>query len=121
MTQLDETFMLPLLGFQSLGDLYRWSSSHSYMGQITDLSVLLVNARNDPLVPWWIAGELAREYCLTANANAVGVMSEYGGHLGFYQGSYFVPPRLSWLDEVSIAHAKSLVQLETNQSLIHSE
>ena len=110
--------MLPLLGFKTLEELHDWSSSHSYMGQINSLPLLLVNARDDPLVPWWVAEEILEEYCRTVNDNAVGVMSEYGGHLGFYQESYFLPPRVSWLDEVSIQHAKSLVQLETNRSLI---
>ena len=112
MDKLDSSFTLPLLGFKSLGDLYDWTSSYFFMDQIKSLPVLLVNARNDPLVPWWGAEDILRDYCRSINDNALGVMSQYGGHLGFYQSSYFLPPRVTWLDEVSIQHAKSLVQLE---------
>lgn len=27
-------------------------------------------------------------------------MTEYGGHLGFYEGGYVLPNRVSWLDRV---------------------
>ena len=86
------------------------------MDQIKDLPILLVNPKNDHLVDWLVVENMIEDYCKRINKNAIGVMPEYGGHLGFFQGSFFVPQRISWLDEVSIQHAKSIVLSLNNQS-----
>ena len=116
MDSLDVSFSCPLLGFKNLEDFYNWTSSYSYMDQIVDLPVLLVNTKNDHLVDWLIVEAIIEDYCKRTNENAIGVMPEYGGHLGFFQGSFFAPQRISWLDEVSIQHAKSIVLSLNNQS-----
>ena len=109
MDSLDLSFNCPLLGFKNLEDFYDWNSSYSYMDQINDLPILLVNPKNDHLIlDWLVVEDILGDYCRKINKNAIGAMPEYGGHLGFYQGSSFVPQRISWLDEVSIQHAKSV-------------
>ena len=109
MDSVDVSFSCPLLGFKNLEDFYNWTSSYSYMDQIVDLPVLLVNPKNDYVVRWRKVEAIIEDYCKRTNENAIGVMPEYGGHLGFFQGSSFAPQRISWLDEVSIQHAKSVL------------
>ena len=109
MDSLDLSFNCPLLGFKNLDDFYYWNSSYSYMDQIKDLPILLVNSKNDYIVRWRVVKDMIEDYCERINENAIGVMSEYGGHLGFFLGSFCVPQRISWLDEVSIQHVKSVL------------
>ncbi|KAI6651469.1 hypothetical protein LOD99_5077 [Oopsacas minuta] len=116
MDSLDLSFNCPLLGFKNLSEFYDWNSSLTYMNKIKDLPVLLVNPKNDYLVPWQVIEDIVKGYCEGINANAIGVWPDYGGHLAFYQGSYF-PSRVSWLDVVSIQHARSIVLSQTSQVL----
>ena len=82
------------------------------MDRIKNFPLLLVNARDDPLVPWWTVEEIVDNYCKT-NACAVGVLTRFGGHLGFYEGALSCES-LTWLDRLSIQHAKAIVQLKSS-------
>ena len=37
---------------------------------------------------------------LENNENCLFAVTEFGGHLGFFEGGYILPNRVSWLDRV---------------------
>ena len=51
MSVFDEYFTRRVMGFETTFDLYKWTSCAEIMYKITELPVLLVNSRDDPLVP----------------------------------------------------------------------
>ena len=109
---MDASFNRAFLGFQTSEDFYRWSASLHVMDQIRDIPVLLVNARDDPMIPWRVVQDIMDNHS-KANRNAIGVITQHGGHLGFYEGSCFARNRVSWVDRVSILHARSVVQIRS--------
>ena len=82
------------------------------MDQITDLPVLLANSRDDPLIPWWVIEEIVTNHC-RVNDKAISIITKHGGHLGYYEGYCCARKRVSWMDKVSIRHAKSVVQMKS--------
>lgn len=109
---LDTNFTRPFLGFKTVEDLYRWACCIYVMDQIKDFPLLLVNAGDDPLIP-----SSAVENVLNAhsrlNNRAIGLITQHGGHLGFYEGNFCARRRISWMDKVSVLHARSIAQIES--------
>ena len=77
------------------------------MDNIRDFPVLLVNARDDPMIPWREVQGIISNHSMV-NRNAIGVVTQHGGHLAFFEGSCFARNRVSWVDKVSILHAQSV-------------
>jgi predicted alpha/beta-fold hydrolase len=48
--ELDEAYTRRVLGFESVGDMYRWICCEDLLNQIDDLPTLIVNALDDPCV-----------------------------------------------------------------------
>ena len=107
---LDAAFTRTLLGFKTVEELYRWACCYYFMDQIRDIPLLLVNTRDDPIVPWRVVENILNNYSMV-NRNAIGVVTQHGGHLGFFEGSCFARNRVSWADRVSVLHARSIVQV----------
>ena len=60
--------------------------------------MVIVNARDDTLVPEQVH-EFPTRYT-QRNHNAMFIATDYGGHLGFFEGGFFSPSPLSWLDRL---------------------
>ena len=60
--------------------------------------MVIVNARDDTLVPEQVH-EFPARYT-QRNRNAMFIATDYGGHLGFFEGEFFSPSPLSWLDRL---------------------
>merc|ERR1719354_348084 len=95
---LDENFTLKMCKETcDVDDFYRCNSSSRVLDRIT-LPVLLINAKDDPIVP-----EELHKYpkqLVGINKNALFVRPAYGGHLGFFEGGLVVPNRVTWLDRM---------------------
>ena len=64
------------------------------------LPILIIHACDDPLFP-----ELLLEYpkkLLAVNKNALFLKVPHGGHLGFFEGGFVVPNRITWLDRMLV-------------------
>lgn len=48
--ELDDAYTRKILNFQSISELYRWSSSINYLNNIKT-SMIFINAKDDPIVP----------------------------------------------------------------------
>lgn len=93
--ELDETFSRKMAGFESLESFYKWNSCCNYMHNVK-MPVLMLNARDDPLVSKRLFNT-PREHVHT-NPNAIFVVTRHGGHLGFYEGGPFSVSTLTWMD-----------------------
>ena len=82
------------------------------MDQIRDFPILLVNARDDPVISWRVVEDIMSNHS-KVNSNSIGVITQHGGHLGFFEGSCFARNRVSWVDRVSILHARSVIQIRS--------
>lgn len=81
--QLDRNFTLQFLNLKSLNELYAYGSVVHYIPELKT-PVLLVNARNDPMLPescypWEIAGRNKFLYL---------EVPKRGGHVGFFDGNH---------------------------------
>ena len=73
----DDAFTAPLHGFQGVADYYERASAKPHLGKVA-IPCLLVNAKNDPFVPWraMTEGAQASEFVAFANPS-------HGGHVGY--------------------------------------
>ena len=49
--ELDELYTRRVMGFSSVEELYRWASCVESLWRVADLPLLLLNSRDDPLIP----------------------------------------------------------------------
>ena len=80
------------------------------MDQITDFPVLLINAKDDPVIPYRIVENIMTNHS-RINNKAIGLMPQHGGHLAFFEGYCCAKQRVSWVDKVSVLHARSLASI----------
>lgn len=82
------------------------------MDQITDFPVLLINAKDDPVIPWRFVENIMTNHS-RINNKAIGLIPEHGGHLAFFEGCCCAKQRVSWLDKVSVLHARSIASTQS--------
>ncbi|MGB3135879.1 MAG: alpha/beta fold hydrolase [Nodosilinea sp.] len=80
----DHELVISRLGFASVEDYYAASSPLPFMADL-DLPTLILYAADDPLFSPEIIPDL-KQIC-AANANIDLVLTQYGGHVGYYSGS----------------------------------
>jgi len=79
----DNVFTAPLHGFASTEDYWARASAKPHLKRMRDVPALLINARNDPLVPAWSLPTLADV------GPAVTLWQPHqGGHVGFPAGRF---------------------------------
>ena len=89
--EFDDTFTAPSFGFGTAAKYYETQSAQHYLATIR-VPALLVQAKDDPLIPFDIYGQRA----FRSNPNLRLIAPDHGGHLGFLSRS---KPRF-WLDGV---------------------
>lgn len=67
--------------------------------------MVIVNARDDTIVPQQVH-KLPAQYT-QHNHNAMFIVTDYGGHLGYFEGTFFSPAPLSWLDRLVFEYTDS--------------
>jgi len=92
--EFDERFTLKIFDqYKSVDQYYKESSCRPVLKHVS-IPLLLVNAKDDPVVP-----PVLLPYSeLDENENLVLVTTNYGGHLGFAKG-FIQPEKYSWADE----------------------
>ncbi|XP_077285760.1 abhydrolase domain-containing protein 2 [Arctopsyche grandis] len=103
---LDEAYTRRIFNFNSVSDLYFWSSSINYLENIKT-PMVFINARDDPLVPDPLLDPI-REFA-NSRDKVVFVELSHGGHLGFYEGGALYPNPVTWLDRAIVAITGGLV------------
>lgn len=89
--EFDDVVTAPLHGFAGADDYWRRASCKPWLAAIA-LPTLLLNARNDPFLPYG-ALPTARQISATVSAE----FPRHGGHVGFVSGD--LPGRLDWLPQ----------------------
>ncbi|KAI8427599.1 hypothetical protein MSG28_002092 [Choristoneura fumiferana] len=93
-------------GFESVADLYKWSSSAFYLHNIKT-PMVFINARDDPIVPEPLL-PLIREFA-SSHDKTMFLEIAHGGHLGFYEGGLIYANPVTWLDRALVGLAGGLL------------
>jgi len=88
---IDDRITAPSFGFGNAANYYRTQSAMNFLGAIR-VPTLLIQAKDDPLVPYAIFENLP------ANPSIELLATEHGGHLGFLGKR----PHRFWLDETIV-------------------
>lgn len=88
---IDDRITAPSFGFGTAANYYRTQSAIGFLERIR-VPTLLIQAKDDPLVPYAIFGRLP------ANPWIELLVTQHGGHLGFLGKS----PHRFWLDETIV-------------------
>ncbi|CAL8358358.1 unnamed protein product [Lota lota] len=105
--QIDDTIMRKFHDYHSLKEYYETESCVQYMHNIS-VPLLLVNASDDPLVhPSLLA--IPRTLA-DKKANVLFVLTQHGGHLGFFEGAVLFPQPLTWIDKLIVSYTDTLCQ-----------
>ncbi|XP_043288096.1 abhydrolase domain-containing protein 2 [Venturia canescens] len=109
--ELDEAYTRKVHNFRSVKDLYKWSSSINYIGNIS-IPMVFMNALDDPLVPEMLLVPI-RDFA-AKHKNVLYIELAHGGHLGFYEGGLIYPNPITWLD-------RTIVSLVGSLTLVHAD
>ncbi|GAB0097292.1 Abhydrolase domain-containing protein 2 [Sergentomyia squamirostris] len=104
--ELDEAYTRRVHNFQSVTELYKWSSCINYLQNI-ETPMVFFNAKDDPLVPVELLKPI-REFA-SEKSHTMYVELAHGGHLGFYEGGLIYPNPVTWLDRALVAVIGGLV------------
>jgi len=102
---IDDKFTKLAYGYETVDEYYEKASCANDIQNIKT-PILLINARDDPLVS---ETALPIEDCLK-NENTILCILQKGGHLGFLEGHW--PRGESWLDRVIIEYLNSMIQID---------
>jgi len=87
----DDTYTAPSFGFGTADNYYATQSAQRFLDAIR-IPTLLIQAKDDPLIPF----EIYHQPALTGNPNLTLIAPDHGGHLGFISRH---KPRF-WLDGI---------------------
>ncbi|XP_062856756.1 monoacylglycerol lipase ABHD2 isoform X2 [Trichomycterus rosablanca] len=107
LTQIDENIMRKFHGHGSLREYYEKESCVNYIHNV-NVPLLMVNSLDDPLVHeslLTIPRTLAEQ-----KENVIFVLTQHGGHLGFFEGAMLFPQPLTWIDKVIVSYANAICQ-----------
>ncbi len=106
--EFDDRITAPFFGFGTADNYYATQSSNHYLHRI-QVPALLIQAKDDPLIPF----EIYENEAIGRNPHIRLLATEHGGHLGFISRT---PPRfwvdraiLGWLDEIRNRQTSELV------------
>ncbi|OQV24511.1 Abhydrolase domain-containing protein 2 [Hypsibius exemplaris] len=112
--EIDEYYTRVLKGYSSVDEMYVAESSAHKLREI-HIPIMFVNALDDPIVPEELL-DCVKDYASTHD-NAIAVITQHGGHLGFFEGdSYLIPKPVSWLCRLVIQYTESVLTNEPQRS-----
>ncbi len=100
--EFDDKFTAPMWGFGSAANYYATQSSNLWLDRIS-VPTLLVQAKDDPLIPF----EIFDHPALRSNPHLELLAPAHGGHLGFIARR----PPWCWLDRVVLDWIRRMEQL----------
>ncbi|XP_031327658.1 abhydrolase domain-containing protein 2 isoform X3 [Photinus pyralis] len=104
--ELDDAYTRKISNFESLTELYSWSSSINYLQNIAS-PMIFINARDDPIVPEPLLEPIKN--FVSERPETLYLEVAHGGHLGFYEGGLIYPNPVTWLDRALVALMGGLV------------
>lgn len=104
--ELDDAYTRKIHNFDSISELYTWSSSINYLKNITT-PMIFINAKDDPIVPQPLLDPI--KTFVSEHNETLYLEVAHGGHLGFYEGGLIYPNPVTWLDRTLVALVGSLV------------
>lgn len=96
---LDEAYSRRVHGFDTVTDLYKWSSCAFYMENLKT-PMVFINARDDPIAAEHLL-PFIRDFSDTHD-KVMYLELAHGGHLGFYEGGLFFANPVTWLDRALV-------------------
>ncbi|KAJ3595857.1 hypothetical protein NHX12_002269 [Muraenolepis orangiensis] len=103
--EIDDTIMRKFHNYGSVKEYYEAESCVQYIHNIT-VPLLLVNSSDDPLVhPSLLA--IPRTLA-DKKANVLFVLTQHGGHLGFFEGAMLFAQPLTWIDKLVVSYTDTL-------------
>ncbi|XP_056906894.1 monoacylglycerol lipase ABHD2-like isoform X2 [Takifugu flavidus] len=103
--QIDDAIMRKFHGYSSVKDYYEEESCVQYIHNVS-VPLLLVNSCDDPLVHpslLEIPHSLAEK-----KPNVMFILTQHGGHMGFFEGAMLLPHPLTWMDKVIVECVNAL-------------
>ncbi|XP_060784089.1 monoacylglycerol lipase ABHD2 isoform X1 [Neoarius graeffei] len=114
--QIDDCIMRKFHGHNSLKEFYEKESCVHYIHNV-NVPLLMINSSDDPLVHeslLTIPHSLAEQ-----KENVIFVLTQHGGHMGFFEGTMLFPQPLTWMDKVIISYANAICQRKKEYPQYH--
>ena len=108
--EFDDKITAPFFGFGTADNYYRTQSSNQFLDRIR-IPALLIQAKDDPLIPF----EIFDHPAIRANRHIKLVAVDHGGHLGFISKR---PPRF-WVDR-AVLHWLAGIRNQQSSALYSS-
>lgn len=112
--ELDNAYTRKAFGFDNLEEFYRHNSSGHYICNV-ETPMLIVNARDDPIVPEPLL-DYPKEAAETL-PNCIFALTDHGGHLGYFENGFVRPNNLTWMDRAIIDFANAVTALHASGQL----
>nr|XP_040018091.1 monoacylglycerol lipase ABHD2-like [Gasterosteus aculeatus aculeatus] len=110
--QIDDSIMRKFHGHSSLKEYYEKESCLNYIHKVS-VPLFLVNSSDDPLIHQSLL-EIPRALA-EKMPNVMFVLTQHGGHLGFFEGAMLLPQPLTWMDKAIVEYADALCRWEKNR------
>ncbi|KAJ3124734.1 hypothetical protein HK100_011134 [Physocladia obscura] len=108
LSEFDEACTSRMFGYRSASEYYRCGSSAPFIPDIT-IPTLFLSDLDDPIA----VSQAIPQYDIVLNPNIVLALTRRGGHLGWYEGKFFLPQR--WYTKPIMEFCKAII--EAKQSL----
>ncbi|MCJ8734297.1 hypothetical protein PDJAM_G00233610 [Pangasius djambal] len=103
-------------GHNSLKEFYEKESCVHYIHNV-NVPLLMINSSDDPLVHESL---LTIPHALAdQKENVIFVLTQHGGHMGFFEGAMLFPQPLTWIDKVIISYANAICQRKKDHPQYH--
>jgi abhydrolase domain-containing protein 2 len=110
--EVDENYTRRIYGYSNILEFYEDNSSSSRL-ETVEVPLVLINARDDPFVPYNRV-KAAREI-VDRHEKAVLVELKHGGHIAFYEGGVMIPNRTPWIDTAILEMADVIFRNQENR------
>ncbi|XP_037538470.1 monoacylglycerol lipase ABHD2 [Nematolebias whitei] len=107
--QIDDSIMRKFHGYSTLREFYEKESCVHYIHNVS-VPLLLVNSLDDPLVHQALL-DIPRRLA-DKMSNVMFVLTQHGGHMGFFEGDVLFPQPLTWMDKAIVEYANAICQWE---------
>ncbi|XP_059191329.1 monoacylglycerol lipase ABHD2-like [Centropristis striata] len=107
--QIDDSIMRKFHGYSSLKEYYEKESCVQFIHKVS-VPLLLVNSSDDPLIHQSLL-DIPRTLA-EKMPNVMFVLTQHGGHLGFFEGAMLVPQPLTWMDKVVTEYTDAICHWE---------
>ncbi|CAG01051.1 unnamed protein product, partial [Tetraodon nigroviridis] len=97
--QVDDAVMRKFHGYASVKEYYEQESCVQHISNV-QVPLLLLNSSDDPLVHPALL-DIPRSLA-EKKPNVMFVLTQHGGHMGFFEGAVLLPRPLTWMDKVVV-------------------